>query len=40
LADHQFEQILGMDVSWRSIEIATERLKLEQIGEKQRRGLN
>jgi 3' terminal RNA ribose 2'-O-methyltransferase Hen1 len=36
LADHQFEQILGMDVSWRSIEIATERLKLEQIGEKQR----
>jgi 3' terminal RNA ribose 2'-O-methyltransferase Hen1 len=36
LSDHQFEQILGMDVSWRSIEIASERLKLEQIGEKQR----
>jgi len=36
LSDHQFEQILGMDVSWRSIEIASERLKLDQIGEKQR----
>jgi 3' terminal RNA ribose 2'-O-methyltransferase Hen1 len=36
LSDHQFEQILGMDVSWRAIEIAKERLKLEQIGEKQR----
>ncbi len=36
LSDHQLEQILGMDVSWHSIEIASERLKLEQIGEKQR----
>ena len=36
LADGQFERILGMDVSWRSIEIATERLKLDQLAEKQR----
>jgi 3' terminal RNA ribose 2'-O-methyltransferase Hen1 len=36
LADGQFEQILGMDVSWRSIEIASDRLKLDQMGEKQR----
>ncbi len=36
IADLQFERILGMDVSWRSIEIASERLKLNQLGEKQR----
>ncbi len=36
LADAQFERILGMDVSWRSIEIATDRLKLDRMGEKQR----
>jgi 3' terminal RNA ribose 2'-O-methyltransferase Hen1 len=36
LADRQFEHILGMDVSWRSIEIASERLKLDQLPEKQR----
>ena len=36
LADGQFEQILGLDVSWRSIEIAADRLKLKQMGEKQR----
>jgi 3' terminal RNA ribose 2'-O-methyltransferase Hen1 len=36
LADKQFERILGMDVSWRSIEIASERLKLDQLSEKQR----
>ena len=36
LADPQFERILGMDVSWRSIEIANDRLKLNQLGEKQR----
>lgn len=36
LADAQFERILGMDVSWRSIVIATDRLKLNQMGEKQR----
>jgi 3' terminal RNA ribose 2'-O-methyltransferase Hen1 len=36
IADFQFERILGMDVSWRSIEIATDRLKINQLGEKQR----
>jgi len=36
VADEQFEQILGMDVSWRAIEIASDRLKLNQMGEKQR----
>lgn len=36
IGDPQFEQVLGMDVSWRSIEIANERLKLNQLGEKQR----
>ena len=36
LADRQFEHILGMDVSWRSIEIAKDRLKLDQLPEKQR----
>lgn len=36
LADNQFERILGMDVSWRSIEVATDRLKLDRLSEKQR----
>jgi len=36
LADPQFEKILGMDVAWRSIEIARDRLKLQQLPEKQR----
>jgi 3' terminal RNA ribose 2'-O-methyltransferase Hen1 len=36
LADQQFESILGIDVSWRSIEIAKERLKLDQLPERQR----
>lgn len=36
LADAQFEKILGMDVAWRSIEIARDRLKLQQLTEKQR----
>jgi 3' terminal RNA ribose 2'-O-methyltransferase Hen1 len=36
LADPQFERILGMDVSWRSIEIAKERLHLDHLPEKQR----
>ena len=36
LGDQQFEKILGMDVSWRSIEIAAERLKLGQLPERQR----
>lgn len=36
IGDQQFEKILGMDVSWRSIEIAGERLKLSQLPERQR----
>ncbi|MCU1322243.1 MAG: Methyltransferase type 12 [Acidobacteriaceae bacterium] len=36
LAEKQFEMILGMDVSWRSLEIAKERLKLEHLPERQR----
>lgn len=36
LGDPQFEHILGMDVSWRSVEIASDKLKLSQMGEKQR----
>jgi len=36
LADKQFEAILGMDVSWRSLEIAKERLRLDEMPERQR----
>lgn len=36
LAEKQFEQILGMDVSYRSLEIAQERLKLDRMPEMQR----
>jgi 3' terminal RNA ribose 2'-O-methyltransferase Hen1 len=36
IGDAQFEKILGMDVSWRSIEIAADRLKLKQLPERQR----
>lgn len=36
VTDSQFEKILGMDVSWRSIEIAKDRLKLAQLPERQR----
>lgn len=36
LADAQFERILGMDVSWKSVEIAKEKLKLDHLPEKQR----
>jgi len=31
IADAQFEAIVGMDVSWRSLEIAREKLKLERL---------
>jgi len=31
LADKQFAEIVGMDVSWRSLEIATGRLKLDRL---------
>ena len=36
IADPQFESILGMDVSWRSIEIAKDRLRLDQLPERGR----
>ena len=36
LADQKFEAILGMDVSWRSLEIAKDKLKLDQLPERQR----
>ena len=36
LGDQQFESILGMDVSWRSLEIAEEKLKIDQLPERQR----
>lgn len=36
LSEKQFETILGMDVSWRSLEIASERLRLDELPERQR----
>jgi 3' terminal RNA ribose 2'-O-methyltransferase Hen1 len=36
LAEKQFESVLGMDVSWRSLEIAKERLRLDELPERQR----
>jgi 3' terminal RNA ribose 2'-O-methyltransferase Hen1 len=36
LAEKQFESILGMDVSWRSLETAKERLRLDELPERQR----
>lgn len=36
LAEKQFEYILGMDVSYRSLEIAKEHLKLDRMPERQR----
>ena len=36
LADRQFEEIVGMDVSWRALEIATERLRLDRLAPAQR----
>lgn len=35
LAERQFEYVLGMDVSYRSLEIAKERLKMERMSEVQ-----
>lgn len=40
LADQHFESILGMDVSWRSLEIAKERIKYDQLPERQKARLN
>jgi len=36
LAERQFEFILGMDVSWRSLETAKERLRIDELPERQR----
>jgi 3' terminal RNA ribose 2'-O-methyltransferase Hen1 len=36
LAETQFESILGMDVSWRSLETAKERLRLDELPDRQR----
>jgi 3' terminal RNA ribose 2'-O-methyltransferase Hen1 len=36
LADHQFAEIVGMDVSTRSLDMAESRLKLERLAPKQR----
>jgi 3' terminal RNA ribose 2'-O-methyltransferase Hen1 len=36
LAEKQFESILGMDVSWQSLETAKERLRLDELPERQR----
>ena len=36
LDDRQFEEIVGMDVSYRALEIASNRLRLERMPERQR----
>jgi len=36
LAEKQFESILGMDVSWRSLELAKDKLRLDEMPERQR----
>ncbi len=40
LADRSFEGILGMDVSHRSLEVASTRLRLEQMPERQRKRID
>jgi 3' terminal RNA ribose 2'-O-methyltransferase Hen1 len=40
LADRSFERILGMDVSHRSLESASARLRLEQMPERQRKPID
>ena len=37
LAERQFKEIVGMDVSWRVLRIASERLRIEQLPEMQRK---
>jgi 3' terminal RNA ribose 2'-O-methyltransferase Hen1 len=39
LADPQFEEILGLEVSWRSLERASSRLKLDRLAPRQREKL-
>lgn len=36
LAERQFEEILGLDVSWRALEVARERLHLDRMAPKER----
>jgi 3' terminal RNA ribose 2'-O-methyltransferase Hen1 len=36
LSDPQFESVLGMDASWRSLEIAKDKLNLDRLPEKQK----
>jgi 3' terminal RNA ribose 2'-O-methyltransferase Hen1 len=36
MADKQFESIVGMDVSWRALETAKDRLRLDELPERQR----
>jgi 3' terminal RNA ribose 2'-O-methyltransferase Hen1 len=40
LAEQQFDFMLGMDVSWRSLETAKERLRLDEMPERQRQRLD
>ena len=40
LADRSFERILGMDVNHRSLEIASSRLRLERMPERQRKRID
>jgi 3' terminal RNA ribose 2'-O-methyltransferase Hen1 len=40
LADTQFETILGMDVSWRTLEHAKEKLNLERLSERRRASIS
>jgi hypothetical protein len=35
-AEQQFEFMPGMDVSWRSLEMAKDRLRIEEMRERQR----
>ena len=36
LKQHQIKRILGLEVSWRSLEIAHKRLRVDQLSERQR----
>ena len=36
MADKQFESIVGMDISWRALETAKDRLRLDELPERQR----
>ncbi len=40
IADTQFETVLGMDVSWRTLEQAKEKLHLDRLSERRRAGIS